>query len=337
MVPCGKWPLTEPRRRAILAWLVAAAVVWWRVHAGGTFFIVGLEGAWSDRLGAMLPALCAGLSAALALSVVDAAAGPLAGIVAAIAVVALPGFVPLHRVSLVGPPLLTLTLATLGVMLQAPRFSLAYGTLAAFAAVSVAPAGIGLPVAAVAWALLSGAKTSRYPLRRGALAALPLAVLVAISRWTGDGWSAFGTIAWHGGLDDAFRAAGTIVGDQLAPGIHFPPLRWFAVADISLLLFAVVTMAWLRVARIRPPGTFLRRLYPAAGIVTLAYAAGMIGSTLLLAGAGEPELPTVFPVVVVGLLVVVTSVGVLWSRWHRVGKIVAVLLMLGWVQAAIRG
>jgi hypothetical protein len=312
-------------------------VVWWRVHADGTFFIVGLEGAWSDRLGAMLPALCAGLSAALALTIVDAAAGPLAGIAAAIAVVALPGFVPLHRVSLVGPPLLTLTLATLGVMLQAPRFSLAYGTLAAFAAVSVAPAGIGLPVAAVAWALLSGAKTSRYPLRRGALAALPLALLMAISRWTGDGWSAYSTIAWHGGLDRAFRAAGTIVGDQLAPGIHFAPLRWFAVADISLLLFAVVTMAWLRVARARPEGTLLRRLYPAAGIVMLAYAAGLVGSTLLLPGAGEPDLPAVFPVVVIGLLVVVASVGVLWSRWHRVGRIIAVLLMLGWVQAAIRG
>ena len=312
-------------------------MVWWRAHSDGTFFIIGLEGQWSAALGPLLPALCAGISAALALLIVDAAVGPVAGMAAAIVVVALPGFVPLHRASLIGPPLLALTLATLGVMLQAPRFSLAYGTLAALAAVYVAPAGLGLPVAAVAWALLSGARTSRYPLWRGALAALPLLLLVILSHWTGDGWPAHTAVLWHGGLDRAIHAAGTIVGNQLAPGIHFPPLRWFAIADIALLLLALVCVAWLRVARLRPADALLRTLYPAAGILAGAYAAGLVSQTLMLTTAPEPDLAAVFPLVVVCTLVIVASIGGLWSRWHRVGKVIAVVLMLGWLQAAIRG
>lgn len=312
-------------------------MVWWRVRSDGTFFIVGLEGQWSDALGAMLPALSAGLSAAFALSIVDAAAGPVAGVVAAIVMVILPGFVPLHRASLTGPPLLTLTLVTLAVMLYAPRFSLAYGTLAAVAAVYVSPAGFGLPVAAVAWALLSGAKTSRYPLRRGALAAVPLLLLLALAHWTGHGWPLHRELAWQGGLDRGFRAAGSIIGDQLAPGIHNPALRWFAIADISLLLLAVVVVAWRRVARVRPEGALLRRLYPGAGILSLAWAAGLAGQTLLLPGASEPGLAAVFPLVVVATLVITASVGVLWSQWHRVAKLITLLLVAGWAQAAIRG
>lgn len=296
-----------------------------------------MDGAWSDSLGSLLPALCAGLSAALTLSIVDAAAGPVAGIAAAIVVVILPGFVPLHSASLNGPPLLTLTLATLAVMLHAPRFSLAYGTLAAVVAIYVAPAGIGLPVAAVAWALLSGSTTSRYPVRRVAFALVPLLLLAALSHWTGNGWPVPGTIAWRGGLDRGFQAAGTIIGNQLTPGIHSATLRWFAIADISLLLIAVVVVAWRRVAKVQPEGTLLRRLYPAAGVVALCYAAGLAAHTLLLTGAAVPDLAAVFPLVVVAMLVVGASIGVLWHRWHRAGKVVALILILGWAQAAIRG
>lgn len=296
-----------------------------------------MEGAWSDSLGPLLPAICAGLTAALTLSLVDAAAGPVAGIAAAVVVVILPGFVPLHSASLTGPPLLTLTLATLAVMLHAPRFSLAYGTIAAVVAVYVAPAGIGLPVAAVAWALLSGSSTSRYPVRRVAFALVPLLLLAALSHWTGNGWPVPGSIVWRGGLDRGFRAAGSIIGDQLTPGIHSATLRWFAIADISLILLAVVVVAWRREARTRPDGALLRRLYPAAGVLTFFYALGLAAHTLLLTGAAVPDLAAVFPLVVVGMLVGVVSVGVLWHWWHLAGKLLAMLLILGWAQAALRG
>ncbi|MEO5797877.1 MAG: hypothetical protein ABIZ70_04355 [Gemmatimonadales bacterium] len=316
---------------------MAAAVIWWRARAGGSFYIVGMEGAWSARLGPLLPAICGGISAALALSIVDAAAGPVAGVAAALMVVVLPGFIPLHSASLIGPPLLTLMLATLAVMLHAPRFSLAYGTLAAIVAVYVAPAGIGLPAAAVGWAYLSGSRGARSPIRRVAFALVPLLLLLALSHWTGNGWPLAGSVLWRGGLDRMFRAAGSIIGDQLAPGIDNPTLRWLVIADISLLLIALVMVAWRRVARQRPEGAFLRRLFPAAGVIALAYAAGLAAHSLLLTGAAAPDLAAVFPLVVVALLVVVASIGVLWPRWPRAGKLVALVLILGWAQAAIRG
>ncbi|MEP6590695.1 MAG: hypothetical protein ABJC19_05890 [Gemmatimonadota bacterium] len=312
-------------------------MIWWRARAGGTFFIVGLEGPWSDALGPLLPAICAGLSVAFVLSIVDAAAGPVAGIAAALVVIVLPGFVPLHRMSLSGPPLLALTLATLLVMIQAPRFSLAYGILAAVVAVYVAPAGIGLPLAAAAWAVVSATQVGRFPLRRVSFALLPLLLLGLLSRWTGDGWPDGVSVGWRGGVDRAFQAAGTIVGDQLTPGIHAVTLRWLAIADISLILLAIVVVAWRRVARRRETTTVLRRLYPAAGIVALCYAAGLVTHVLLFKGAAENDLSSVFPLVAVGTVVVVASVGVLWERWHVAGKVLATVLILGWMQAAIRG
>lgn len=337
MVSGGRRPLTAPRRRAIIAWLATALLVWWCAHASGTFFVVGLGAPWSEWLGPLLPAICAGLTVTLTLSIVDGAAGAVAGIAAAVVVLLLPGFVPLHRASLTGPPLLTLTVATLGVMLYAPRFSLAYGTLAALAAVQVAQAGIGLPAAAAAWALLADRQRTRGAGRRVALAVVPLLILVVLSRWTGDGWPHGEAIAWRGGLDRAFRAAGEIIGDQLAPGIRSATLRWFLIADGALLLIAVVVVAWRRVVRMQPHATTLRRLYPAAGVLALAYAAGLAMRTLLLTGTPEPDLAAVFPLALLCALMSVTSIAVLWPRWPRAGKIVAVVLMLGWMQAALRG
>lgn len=252
-------------------------------------------------------------------------------------VVILPGFVPLHSTSLIGPPLLMLTIATLAVMLNAPRFSLAYGTLAAVVAVYVAPAGIGLPIAAVTWALVSGSSSSRYPVRRVAFALMPLIVLALLSHWTGSGWPVPGSIEWRGGLDRGFRAAGTVIGNQLTPGIRNPTLRWLAIADISLVLIATVVVAWRRVARTRPEDAFLRRLYPAAGVLALSYSGGLAAHSLLLTGVTVPDLGAIFPLVVVAMLVVAASIGVLWPRWHRAGKALALLLILGWAQAAIRG
>ena len=84
------------------------------------------------------------------LLIADAAAGALAGPIAVVLMVCLPGFIPLHRSSLTGPPLLTITLLMLAAMVHAPRFSLAYGTLGATGGLFVATEGIGLPLAAAA-------------------------------------------------------------------------------------------------------------------------------------------------------------------------------------------
>jgi hypothetical protein len=258
-----------------------------------------------------------------------------AGVVAAICIASLPGFMPLHRTSLLGPPLISLTLMMLAVMWHAPRFSLAYGSLAAIGAVFVSPSGVGLPAAAVAWAL-SHRNRVTGSIKRAVLALLPLVAVIALSRVIGDEWPDKSTIHWRGGLDRGLQAAGTIVGDQLAPILHHPALRFFAVADITLLVVALVVMAWRKVVSALPPEALMRRLYAAAGVLALAYAVGLAMLTLVIAETAPPDLVAMLPLVVVAVVVIVTSAAALWPRWNRLGKVVAVLLFLGWLQAALR-
>lgn len=311
-----------------------AALVWWRGHGDDLFYIVGMGGRWSAVLGHAFPAVCAGLTISLSLLMVDTVAGPWAGVVAAICVAALPGMAPLHRTSLLGPPLAALSLMMLAVMLHAPRFSLAYGAIAAIGAVFVSPAGVGLPAAAVGWALAQGRGVARM-IRRALFALVPLAVVIGVAQWVGDEWPEGGVVTWRGGLDRGLQATGSIIGDQLTPGIVNPALRFFAIADLTLILFALVMLAWRRVRHLEadaPP----RRLFQAAGVLALAYAVGLTVRTLFIAETPEPDLAAVFPLVLVSTVVIVTSIAIFWPRWNRWGRLAAGVLLAGWLQAAIR-
>lgn len=315
---------------------MAATLVWWHVHRDGLFYVVGLAEPFSSMLGPLLPAVSAGLAAAVALSVVDATAGPVAGIVAAATMVALPGFLPLHHESLSGPPLLALTLLMLGLMLQAPRFSVAYGTMAATAAVYIDPAGMGLPLAAVGWAIVVRRSGGNGTWTRVGLAVLPLVVALATARWTGDAWPDDGVLAWRGRLDEGLRAAGTIVGDQLAPTLGSGALRWFAIADVSLILLAVLIVAWRRSLPIDRPGSLLRRHLLATAVVVASIAAGLTLRWLLMPKTPSPALSGVFPVTVLLALASVAAIASLWPRWPRWGRVLALVLIVGWLQAAVR-
>ncbi len=312
-----------------------AALVWWRCREDGVFYIVGIGGNISATLGPLFPGVCAGISVALALLMVDTAAGPTAGVVVAICIAALPGFMPLHRTSLLGPPLISITLMMFAVMLHAPRFSLAYGSLAAVGSVFVSPSGVGLPAAAVAWALLRR-KGVRRAIQRAVLAILPLGAVIALARVVGDEWPAQSTVHWRGGLDRGLQTAGAIVGDQIAPLLHQPALRFFAIADISLVVVALVVVAWRKVVRKLPEEALMRRLFAAAGVLSLAYAVGLVVLTLLIAETPPPDLVAVLPLVVVAVVVIITATAALWPKWHRLVKVAAVLLVLGWLQAALR-
>ena len=316
---------------------MAAILVWWRARAGGFFFVVGLNGDASANLGPILPAFCAGLSTALVLLLVDGATDATAGVVAAAVVLFLPGFIPLHQSSLLGPPLLALTLLMLTVMVHAPRFSLAYGTLAAPVAAFVSPVAIGLPIAAAGWALTHRTRTSGT-WRRAGLAMVPLLAAIVILRLNADNarWLGGSALRWRGGLDRVFQAAGVIVGDQLAPGSVNAALRFLVIADCAVILIAIVVMAWRRVGRSAPESSVMRWLHPAAGVLTLAYAAGLAVRTMLVRGSAEPDLAAVFPLVVVSVLVIVASVAALWPRWPRWGKVLTLILLVGWMQAAVR-
>lgn len=336
MVPPGRRTLTSPRNRALAAFLVAAAVVWWTAHRHGVFFVTGLGPETSALAGPILPAVCAGLTAALVLWLVDLATGPVAALLAVLAVLALPDFGTLHNTSLTGPPLLTLTMVMLALMMHAPRWSLAYGTVAAVGAVLVESAGAGLPLAAVGWAVYSARRDRRPPWRRLAFALIPLLLLVAIdaggggSAWPGD-WQ----LAWRGGLDAGLRAAGTVIGDQLAPGISSPAVRWFAIADLTLILLAVV-VAGARVARRAPATSATVTMHPAAGTVLLGLALGLACRWLLVPASPAPDVVAMLPLVVVAVVAVFTSAALLWRGWPRWGRGLALLLLVGWLQAAMR-
>ena len=259
--------------------------------------------------------------------------GAAAGALAAVLVVALPGFIPLHLASLTGPPLLAITLLTVGVMMHAPRFSLAYGTLGAVGGLFVAPEGIGLPLGTAAWAVM---QRPRGRWQRVALALLPVLVVLELAHLLGGAWPHGMSYGWHGGLDRALRAAGRIIGDQMSPGIGNPALRFFVIADLALVIVAVVVMGWRRIGQPAEPTVSVRRIYPVAGLVVFGLAAGLAGRTLLVEGAPVPALTAVMPLVTLTTLLLAISVAGLWPGWPRWGKVLAAVLVIGWLQAAIR-
>lgn len=329
--------LTPPRRRAILAFLLAALVVWWVARTDGFFVLLGVAEPAASQLGPLLTAISAGLTAAMALSLVDAAAGTFAGIAAALVVLLLPGFLVLHRTSLTGPPLTAITLMMLGVMLHAPRFSIAYGALAATAVVFVAPSGLGLVLAAIGWAAVVRPGRGRGTPQRLLLTLAPLLVAIILVRWLGSAWTDPLQLGWRGGLDDGLRAAGRIIGDQMAPTLTTPAIRWFAIADLSLLLLGVAVVAWRRMAARPAADAPEARFLPATLVLALGLGAGLAMRWMFLPDSPAPDLATVFPIAVLGALAAVASVAVMWPRWPRWGKAIAVVIALGWVQAALRG
>ncbi len=314
---------------------MTALLVWWWAHADGTFVLLGVAEPMASRLGPLLPALSAGLTAAMTLSLVDAAAGTVAGILAAVIIVALPGFLPLHRSSLLGPPFTALTVLMVGVMLHAPRFSIAYGTLAATAAVFVSPAAAGLVIAALAWAALVPGDRERRA-ERLLLAVVPLIAAIIASHWLGGAWSPPLHLGWHGSLDTGIRAAGRVLGDQLAPGITQPALRWIAIADLTVVLIGIIAVAWRRSQSAAAAPTAARRLLPALLVTGAGVAVGQMAGWLLIPAWPVPALTEAFVLALLAAVAAVAATALLWSRWPWPARLLTGVIALGWLQAAIR-
>jgi hypothetical protein len=221
-----------------------------------------------------------------------------------------------------------------GIMVHAPRFSVAYGGLAAVAAVYIDPAGLGLPLAAVAWVAVLRTAGGNGTARRIGLALVPLVVALAAARWTGDAWPDHGVLGWRGHLDEGLRAAGTVVGDQVAPTLGTGALRWFVIADMSLLVLAALVAAWRTAATVG--ATMARRFMLASGITVAGLAVGMSLRWLLMPDTFAPALAAVFPVVALLTLATVAAVASLWPRWPTWGRALVILLAIGWLQAAVR-
>ena len=316
--------------------LVVAVLIWWQARASGFFYIVGLGGTASADLGPLLPAFCAGFSAALVLLLADAAAGPVTGVVAAAIVVALPGFIALHRESLSGPPLLAITLLMVNAMIHAPRFSIAYGTLAAAAGVFIATEGVGLPIAAAAWALVQPARDKGL-WQRVALALVPTVLLLVAAHFLGGAWPRGLVYQWRGGLDRDLRVGGALISGQMLPMDLLPALRAAVVAGLSLLVVAVIVSGWRRATAAAGANSVLNAIYPVVGLVAAAMIVGLAGRTMLVRNAGSPDLGAVMPLVALGVLVVTVSIGAAWRNWPRWTRAAAALLAVAWVAGRIAG
>jgi hypothetical protein len=311
-----------------VAWLAVAAFTWWVGFEGGA------QGASAVQVTA---AVAAGLSIAIVLTLVESVASSFAAAVAGAMVMALPAFVPVHHVGLAPAGLLLLTLVMLVAMVHAPRWSLAHGTLGGAAAVFVAPAAIGLPIAAIAWAAMPHQANGTGRQTRILLALVPVLLMVVLGKVVGNAWPADGGLGWHGGLDRSIAAAGTIIGDQLAPGISSPAVRFFTIADLSLVLVAVVVMAWRRQVRMVPPDAPVRRWYRAAGTMGIAITVGLATRHLLVRDTPAPDQVAILPLAVLGLLATVVSISGFWRSWPRWAKVLTSVILLGWLQAAVRG
>lgn len=329
MVSRRERALIQPRRRAFLAWLAVAAFTWWMGLQGGGFT--------PPTAGSLAVPLAAGLSIAIVLTLIESVASSFVGAVAAAMTMGLPGFLPVHQAGPVPAALLLLTLLFLVAMVHAPRWSLVHGTLGGATAVFVSPAAIGLPIAAIAWAAMPHQANGAGRQVRVLLALIPVLAMVVLGQLVGSAWPADGGVGWHGGLDRSIAAAGTIVGDQLAPGITSPAIRFFAIADLSLLLIALIVMGWRRQVRTVPADAPARRFYRAAGTLALAIGLGLAARHLLVRGTPTPDLAAILPLAVLGLLVAMVSLASEWRHWPRWGKAVAAIILLGWLQAAVRG
>ena len=312
-------------------------MVWWAAQGDGVFYVAGIDGPFSERLGPILPAIAAGITAALTLTLVDAVAGPIAGIIAAIVVVALPGFLPVHRTSLSGPMLTTTTVMLLATMVHAPRWSVAHGALAALGAVFLASEGAGLPLAAIAWAVLMHPPGSARAGVRLALTIAPLLVAIAISPVVGHAWPELGVLGWRGNLDAGLRGAGTGLGDQLAPGIGAGTLRWLVIADLTLIIMGVVVVAARRLAIGSRPNTPRQRTLPAIGLLVVSLIVGLGFEYLLLPDTPAPGLSAVFPLAVLAVIAAAVSVAVLWRSWPVWGRVAAVVVTAFWFGARLMG
>ncbi len=296
---------------------------------------MGLEGPASSALGPLLPALSAGLTIAISLVIVDVVGGPVVAVLAAICILVLPDFLPLHRTSLIGPPLLATTIGMLAVMLAAPRFSLAYGAVAAIGAVWVSPQAIGLVPAAVAWALWQPTG-QRGRLTRAALSLLPFGIAVLVTLVAGSAWTTPIVLGWRGGLDAPLGSIGHVLATQQVPAITSLSLRWVMVADTTLILLALAVLAWRRASEASTPER-PRRFYPAVLVLAIGVAGGLLAHAMLLPEAPLPSVETAISLAVLATLTTAVSVSVLWPSWRWWGKGIAVVLLAGWLGAAVLG
>lgn len=333
--------MVSPDQRLLIArrifgpalFLLVAGLVWWKSAASGIFFLAGIGQPWTDWLGPLLPSLCAGLSVLLVLRIADSAIGYLSGFAAALALCLVPAFLQVHASSLRGPPLLIIFLLQFAVMLQAPRFSIAYGTVAAVAAVTVSSAALGLPIAAVLWPFLATGQpgTTRHSPRRAVLALIPLGLILILAHLTGVEWSPEAPQVAPGWMGRGLLYGLGVTADFLAPGLPQPLLRTaLIVLMVSALLWSSV-QAWLVRGRTAHPASVLRRVHPAALLLLICYGGGLVQRLMWSGGGALPDPEALLPLAAVIVLIYSINTTALWSTGSRLIRCALLLPAAIWL------
>jgi len=249
--------------------------------------------------------------------IAGSAAGPLAGAMAAAAVMIAPAFVEQHYIVLSEPLFLALLVLLLGLMTagrtRAPALGLVSG-----AAVMVRYAGVALPLAAAIWCV-SRPGTWRARLMRGAVAALPgAAAFVLWSRWAG-GVREYG---WKGHLWPTVVEGWQTLQGWLVPGAGASVLR----SAVTLLLLAGA--AWLLAA----PS---HRVLAASGLLAACYAAIVLVSRLTADSAIPFDNRLLSPLFLLATIAIVVAGAVRWPAATAPRRAAALAVVALWLAGSV--
>jgi hypothetical protein len=268
-------------------------------------------------------ALAAAATAGVMVWLGTVAAGPFAGALAGVLLLATPGLALDHLRVLSEPLFLALLAWTLLLMVRRPDRPLWYGMAAALAT-GVRYAGMALGGAAALWALSRPA-----PLRRrlwsAVLAGAPAALVqVAWTLRADVEASAVRTFGLKSDLGPTFREGWDTLSGWLAPGVGAPTLRSAVALVVITSLVALVAIAARRVGR------FLA----ATGLLAACYVALVLFSRLF-ADEGIPlDDRLLSPLFLLAAVAVAVAVGSLWRERRRGAGPLATVVLAAWVGAS---
>lgn len=286
-------------------------------------------GASPVQAGRAVLAASAFMTAATLVAVVNAAAGAMAGAGLLVLLLLLPSLFTVHASVLSEPLFLACMALTLAAMAVRPRRPLAYGVPAALA-VLVRYAGIGVPVAAVAWAWLQDG-TRRERIVRAIWAGVP--TLVLEGAWQIRLRLLELSMPEPSGLGDvgaSLRDAAVTFTDQLVPWTAPHPLRLVAAAALAIVIATMVG----RAVRATADGTTARRVLTAALTLTAALAATLAYARLTVGDQIPFDDRILSPYIVLGAVLTATAVGLRWPTWRTPMRTGAALVAITWLALA---
>jgi hypothetical protein len=276
-------------------------------------------------------AVAAFATVALAVSLVGAAAGWGAGLLAGVVLLVTPAFAFDHWQVVSEPLCLALLMATLGLMMFSKR-PWTYG-LAAAAAGMVRYAAFAATGAVVLWAYgLEGSRRER--LRRAAIAAAPSVILQAL--WVLRAEAQSGEVrsfGLRGGLGASFEELAGTVGGWLAPSVANPWLRGLAAVAVGAVVLLVLARVARRSASAEPVAS-PRRFLAAVGLLAGCYAALVLFSRLFVDLTIPFDERILSPFVVLAEIAAVAALAVEWRGWNGRLRAAVGVAGLAWIAAS---